>query len=250
MKDASPSYLKHHLLIAMPHMADPHFAQTVTYLIEHNAEGAMGLRQAVAPDAAAAGVPVIPAAAPAATEPAANTQVVLPTVNLGTPAPAPIQDPANTAGVPRVVSGDLPEPPQNPVDAALEQRINNLLPSLWEASRAAVDVLIGDEARAAAARAADAAANALAPIADITVVAPGSDRATTRIRSTADGGVQLLCVATLTARKGHALLLQALAGLTHLDWTLHNVGSATRDPRGWCATHAYFALVAAPAGEG
>lgn len=27
-------------------------------------------------------------------------------------------------------------------------------------------------------------------------------------------------------------------------------GSATRDPRGWCATHAYFALVAAPAEEG
>lgn len=43
MKDASPSYLKHHFLIAMPHMADPNFAQTVTYLIEHNAQGAMGL---------------------------------------------------------------------------------------------------------------------------------------------------------------------------------------------------------------
>lgn len=43
MKDRAPTYLKHHFLIAMPHMADPHFAQTVTYLIEHNAEGAMGL---------------------------------------------------------------------------------------------------------------------------------------------------------------------------------------------------------------
>jgi putative transcriptional regulator len=43
MKDASPSYLKHHFLIAMPHMSDPGFAQTVTYLVEHNAEGAMGL---------------------------------------------------------------------------------------------------------------------------------------------------------------------------------------------------------------
>lgn len=43
MKDASPSYLKHHFLIAMPHMSDPSFAQTVTYLVEHNAEGAMGL---------------------------------------------------------------------------------------------------------------------------------------------------------------------------------------------------------------
>lgn len=37
------SYLKHHLLIAMPHMADPNFAQTVTYLVEHNEQGAMGL---------------------------------------------------------------------------------------------------------------------------------------------------------------------------------------------------------------
>src|SRR3989338_8397554 len=43
MKDASPSYLKHHFLIAMPHMADPHFAQTVTYIIDHNEHGAMGL---------------------------------------------------------------------------------------------------------------------------------------------------------------------------------------------------------------
>src|SRR3990167_5660693 len=43
MKDHAPTYLKHHFLIAMPHMADPHFAQTVTYLIEHNSDGAMGL---------------------------------------------------------------------------------------------------------------------------------------------------------------------------------------------------------------
>ncbi|MDH4607774.1 YqgE/AlgH family protein [Pseudomonas sp. BN102] len=42
MKSA-PSYLKHHFLIAMPHMADPNFAQTVTYLVEHNEQGAMGL---------------------------------------------------------------------------------------------------------------------------------------------------------------------------------------------------------------
>jgi putative transcriptional regulator len=39
----SPSYLKHHFLIAMPHMADPNFAQTLTYLIDHNEQGAMGL---------------------------------------------------------------------------------------------------------------------------------------------------------------------------------------------------------------
>ncbi|UUD62585.1 YqgE/AlgH family protein [Pseudomonas seleniipraecipitans] len=43
MKDASSSILKNHFLIAMPHMADPNFAQTVIYLIEHSDQGAMGL---------------------------------------------------------------------------------------------------------------------------------------------------------------------------------------------------------------
>jgi len=41
--NSTASYLKHQFLIAMPHMADPNFAQTVIYLIEHNAQGAMGL---------------------------------------------------------------------------------------------------------------------------------------------------------------------------------------------------------------
>ena len=43
MKNSAPISLKHHFLIAMPHMADPNFAQTVTYLVEHNEQGAMGL---------------------------------------------------------------------------------------------------------------------------------------------------------------------------------------------------------------
>ncbi|MBA1202960.1 YqgE/AlgH family protein [Pseudomonas capeferrum] len=43
MKTLAPSYLKHQFLIAMPHMADPTFAQTLTYIVEHNANGAMGL---------------------------------------------------------------------------------------------------------------------------------------------------------------------------------------------------------------
>ena len=43
MKSTAASYLKHHFLIAMPHMADSNFAQTVTYLVEHNEQGAMGL---------------------------------------------------------------------------------------------------------------------------------------------------------------------------------------------------------------
>ena len=43
MKNLTPSYLKHQFLIAMPHMADPNFAHTLTYIVEHNENGAMGL---------------------------------------------------------------------------------------------------------------------------------------------------------------------------------------------------------------
>lgn len=45
-----------------------------------------------------------------------------------------------------------------------------------------------------------------------------------------DGPVQLLCVASVTARKGHAVLLDALAPLAHLPWALHCVGSLAMDP--------------------
>jgi putative transcriptional regulator len=43
MKNVDPSYLKHQFLIAMPHMADSNFAHTLTYIVEHSANGAMGL---------------------------------------------------------------------------------------------------------------------------------------------------------------------------------------------------------------
>jgi putative transcriptional regulator len=35
--------LTHHFLIAMPSMADPHFAKSLTYICEHNDQGALGL---------------------------------------------------------------------------------------------------------------------------------------------------------------------------------------------------------------
>ncbi len=38
-----PSYLTNQFLIAMPTLADPNFFQTVTYISEHNASGALGL---------------------------------------------------------------------------------------------------------------------------------------------------------------------------------------------------------------
>jgi putative transcriptional regulator len=37
------TFLTDRLLIAMPALADPNFHQTVTYVCEHNAEGAMGI---------------------------------------------------------------------------------------------------------------------------------------------------------------------------------------------------------------
>ncbi|WP_126447366.1 YqgE/AlgH family protein [Sulfuricystis multivorans] len=38
-----PASLANHFLIAMPSLTDPHFARTLTYVCEHNAEGALGI---------------------------------------------------------------------------------------------------------------------------------------------------------------------------------------------------------------
>ncbi len=35
--------LTHHFLIAMPNMADPHFSKSLTYICEHNEQGALGI---------------------------------------------------------------------------------------------------------------------------------------------------------------------------------------------------------------
>lgn len=37
------NYLKNHLLIAMPRLMDPNFHKSVTYIYEHNEEGALGI---------------------------------------------------------------------------------------------------------------------------------------------------------------------------------------------------------------
>ena len=67
----------------------------------------------------------------------------------------------------------------------------------------------------------------------ITVVEPGTDAAPLSRGSTIDqepSEVTLLCVATLTPRKGHALLLSALASIPQRDWRLTCAGSLDRDP--------------------
>ena len=64
------------------------------------------------------------------------------------------------------------------------------------------------------------------------VVTPGTDPAPLAVGSGGDlvrPGLALLCVATLIPRKGHAVLIEALRGLQDRAWTLHCVGSTTRD---------------------
>lgn len=63
---------------------------------------------------------------------------------------------------------------------------------------------------------------------DVAVVVPGTDPAQRAAGS--DGpAVQLICVGTLIPRKGHRLLIEALAGCADLPWRLRCFGSLTRD---------------------
>jgi glycosyltransferase involved in cell wall biosynthesis len=67
------------------------------------------------------------------------------------------------------------------------------------------------------------------PEARIGVVLPGTEPAPVA-RGSGGPGLALLCVASLTPRKGHLVLLEALGRLVDLDWRLTCVGSAERDP--------------------
>jgi glycosyltransferase involved in cell wall biosynthesis len=65
--------------------------------------------------------------------------------------------------------------------------------------------------------------------AQISVVPPGVDRAPIA-RGSRSSTTHLLCVATLTPRKGHEVLLRALALLREEAWHLTCLGSTDRDP--------------------
>lgn len=60
-------------------------------------------------------------------------------------------------------------------------------------------------------------------------VVPGTDPAPLA-RGSGDTPLKLLCVATLTPRKGHSVLLEALEKLRDRSWHLDCVGSLQRDP--------------------
>lgn len=63
----------------------------------------------------------------------------------------------------------------------------------------------------------------------ISVVVPGTDAASLASGSQA-GPLEILCVANIIPRKGHDLLIEALAGLRQFRWRLSCVGSLARSP--------------------
>jgi glycosyltransferase involved in cell wall biosynthesis len=100
---------------------------------------------------------------------------------------------------------------------------------LYESERRALQAVrqVVVTSRATAAALADYAV----PAQRIAVVEPGCDLAPLAPRRGRSGGIrELLCVATLTERKGHELLIEALVGLQALPWRLCCVGSLTRNP--------------------
>lgn len=64
----------------------------------------------------------------------------------------------------------------------------------------------------------------------IAIANPGTDLAELATGSGGADGPVILCVATLTPRKGHLVLIEALARLKHRPWRLHLVGSDARHP--------------------
>jgi glycosyltransferase involved in cell wall biosynthesis len=69
------------------------------------------------------------------------------------------------------------------------------------------------------------------PTTRIYVVEPGTDPAPLTMPRAAGGPLRLLSVGTITPRKGHLVLVEALGELTGLDWRLDCAGSLERDPR-------------------
>ncbi len=68
------------------------------------------------------------------------------------------------------------------------------------------------------------------PPARISIANPGTDPAEPATGSSGGDGPTILCVATLTPRKGHLVLIEALARVRHLPWRLVLVGSDARHP--------------------
>jgi glycosyltransferase involved in cell wall biosynthesis len=69
------------------------------------------------------------------------------------------------------------------------------------------------------------------PLERIFVIPPGTAKPDRPLRSRRGAVRSLLCVASLIPRKGHRVLVAALARLRDLDWQMLCIGSLDRDPR-------------------
>lgn len=65
----------------------------------------------------------------------------------------------------------------------------------------------------------------------IAVASPGTDRPSSVSKRIQRHGLRLLAVGTISPRKGHDVLIEALAPLRSLSWQLQCVGSLERNPR-------------------
>ncbi len=63
----------------------------------------------------------------------------------------------------------------------------------------------------------------------VSVVLPGTDRGQRAAGSQSGATTRLLCVASVTPRKGHVTLVRALGSIADLDWSMTCVGSMQRD---------------------
>ena len=107
-------------------------------------------------------------------------------------------------------------------ETGLSREVANRLEQSERASlRSARHVVVTSEATAAALALYEVDRSRLS------VIVPGTDEAPLA-SGRRDGITRLLCVATLTSRKGHDLLVESLAALASLPWTLTCVGSLTR----------------------
>ena len=64
----------------------------------------------------------------------------------------------------------------------------------------------------------------------VVVAKPGTDKPTLAGETKSQGQLRLLAVGTITPRKGHLLLVEALAELRDYNWRLTCIGSLERDP--------------------
>jgi glycosyltransferase involved in cell wall biosynthesis len=106
------------------------------------------------------------------------------------------------------------------LDASIAQRYAEIEARLWPLLRGAI---------CPSAHTARALIDAGLPARRVAVASPGTDKAVMIPKRGKRNALHLVTVGTVTPRKGHLLLVEALAGLREIDWHLTCIGSLERD---------------------